>query len=45
MCVIKVPFGRLPYANSTTTIGSKINLSRNEDLIETVLLVYISYIL
>jgi hypothetical protein len=45
MCVIEVPFGRLPHANSTTTIGSKINLGRNDDLIEAVLLVYISYIL
>jgi hypothetical protein len=31
--------------NSTTTIDSKIKLSRNDDLIEAVLLVYISYIL
>jgi hypothetical protein len=45
MCVIEVPFGRLPRVNSTTTIGSKIKLGRNDDLTEAVLLVYILYML
>jgi hypothetical protein len=41
--VIKVPFGRLLHANSTTTIGSKIKFGRNDGLVGAILLVYILY--
>jgi hypothetical protein len=43
VCVINVPFSRLPYTNSTTTIGSKIKLGRNNGLVRAILLVYILY--